>query len=192
MTQHQPDQVCERVLNAAEEILVGQGYSSMTIEAVAKQAGISKGGLLYHYASKEDLIQGMVERMVREWQGSLETVQRDLPPGPGRLIKALARCISEDPLLNDLNAEKTRRHRGLCGAIMAASSAHPHLLDPVRRSYETLLKEFAAHESLRGRGLAVMAIMDGLWFGSFFSLYTLSPIERRALLQEIEALVKII
>ncbi|GAC1627371.1 MAG: hypothetical protein NVS4B11_24620 [Ktedonobacteraceae bacterium] len=40
------------------------GVKRLTIEQVAKAAGMSRGGLLYHFASKEALIQGMLTRFI--------------------------------------------------------------------------------------------------------------------------------
>ncbi|MFL1379120.1 TetR/AcrR family transcriptional regulator, partial [Nocardiopsis protaetiae] len=39
----------DRILDALQEILVQEGYSSVTLEAVARAASVSKGGLLYHF-----------------------------------------------------------------------------------------------------------------------------------------------
>ncbi|GII98183.1 TetR family transcriptional regulator [Sediminihabitans luteus] len=54
----------DKVLDAFATILVTQGERAATIEAVAAQAGVSKGGLLYHFASKQALVDGLLERLV--------------------------------------------------------------------------------------------------------------------------------
>ena len=61
----------ERILNAAESRLLAGGPGALVIESVAADAGISKGGLLYHFPSKEALVAGLCERM-------LESFDRDL------------------------------------------------------------------------------------------------------------------
>ncbi|MEU3628569.1 TetR family transcriptional regulator [Amycolatopsis coloradensis] len=53
----------ERILDSYEEILIEQGPGGITLEAVAAHAGVSKGGLLYHFGSKEALVDGLVERL---------------------------------------------------------------------------------------------------------------------------------
>jgi AcrR family transcriptional regulator len=53
----------DAVLDAFEELLIGVGERAATLEAVAKQAGVSKGGLLYHFPNKEALIAAMLERL---------------------------------------------------------------------------------------------------------------------------------
>jgi AcrR family transcriptional regulator len=42
----------ENILRAANLVVVEEGVSRMTLEAVAREAGVSKGGLLYHFPSK--------------------------------------------------------------------------------------------------------------------------------------------
>jgi AcrR family transcriptional regulator len=53
----------ERILDAFEELLVQQGERGTTLEAVAAAAGVSKGGLLYHFGGKEALVDGLLARM---------------------------------------------------------------------------------------------------------------------------------
>ena len=46
----------ERILNAAQARLLTGGPTSLVLDAIASDAGVSKGGLLYHFPSKDDLI----------------------------------------------------------------------------------------------------------------------------------------
>lgn len=46
-----------------EELLITEGMRAATLDAVAAAAGVSKGGLLYHFKSKEALTAGLVEKM---------------------------------------------------------------------------------------------------------------------------------
>lgn len=56
----------DRILDALQEILVQEGGSSVTLDAVAAGAGVSKGGLLYHFPSKEAMFTGLVQRLVQQ------------------------------------------------------------------------------------------------------------------------------
>ncbi|WP_166355593.1 TetR/AcrR family transcriptional regulator [Phytoactinopolyspora limicola] len=53
----------DRILDALQEILTEAGLPGVTLEAVADNAGISKGGLLYHFPSKEAMLDAFVQRM---------------------------------------------------------------------------------------------------------------------------------
>jgi AcrR family transcriptional regulator len=52
-----------RILDALEELLLKRGLSGVTLENVASNAGISKGGLLYHFQTKDAMIEAMVRRL---------------------------------------------------------------------------------------------------------------------------------
>jgi AcrR family transcriptional regulator len=72
----------EAILRAAGRVVVEEGVSGMTLEAVACEAGVSKGGLLYRFPSKEALIASMIGRLIEVFA----------PPGGAlrkRVLKAL-------------------------------------------------------------------------------------------------------
>ncbi|MDO5628782.1 MAG: TetR/AcrR family transcriptional regulator [Mobilicoccus sp.] len=53
----------DRILDALETVLVEAGPAGATLEAVAAKAGVSKGGLLYHFGTKEALFTGLCDRL---------------------------------------------------------------------------------------------------------------------------------
>lgn len=56
-------QTRERILDAFVDQLVEEGLASVTLERVAQRAGVSKGGLLYHFGNKPALVEGLAERL---------------------------------------------------------------------------------------------------------------------------------
>src|SRR3954468_20172457 len=78
-----------RILDAAEAIVRARGVSGLTLEAAAKEAGVSKGGLLYHFGSKEALITGLLARMAEWMQADFEAHVAAQPAGPGRVARAM-------------------------------------------------------------------------------------------------------
>ncbi|WP_378942441.1 TetR/AcrR family transcriptional regulator [Mesorhizobium sp. ANAO-SY3R2] len=50
----------ERLFDAAICVALENGFGKVTLDAVARQAGISKGGLLHHFATKKHLIRAML------------------------------------------------------------------------------------------------------------------------------------
>ncbi|MBW0118178.1 TetR/AcrR family transcriptional regulator [Pseudonocardia abyssalis] len=53
----------DRVLDAYETLLIDHGPGAATLDAVAAAAEVSKGGLLYHFASKDALVTGLLDRL---------------------------------------------------------------------------------------------------------------------------------
>ena len=80
------------ILDSASRIVAEKGIFSLTIEAVAKEAGISKGGLLYHYRSKEVLVEKMVEHLAVNYRSKIANkAEADLEE-KGKWTRAYCRC----------------------------------------------------------------------------------------------------
>lgn len=72
-----PRSARDRVLDAAKAILVEQGAAHLTLDGVAALAGVSKGGLLYHFPSKAALVDGLAERLRAFTEANLAKAERD-------------------------------------------------------------------------------------------------------------------
>ena len=55
-----PDAVRRSILVAVETLATTQGPASITMQAVANAAGVTKGGVTHHFASKQALIEAML------------------------------------------------------------------------------------------------------------------------------------
>jgi len=117
----------EAVLRAASRVVAEEGVSGMTLEAVAREAGVSKGGLLYHFPSKEALIGGMIGRLIEGFEDALgRELRREEGGGGGRWSRAYARAsFTED-----------RWYLHVSAGLLAAVAEDPALLDPLRKGYE--------------------------------------------------------
>jgi TetR/AcrR family transcriptional repressor of nem operon len=54
-----------RILDAAERLMIGQGYNATSVDQVIAESSSSKGAFFHHFASKSDLALHLVERYVR-------------------------------------------------------------------------------------------------------------------------------
>lgn len=102
----------ERILDAAELCFARAGFHRCTMQDICKEAGVSPGALYVYFASKEDLIAGIVERDRAKFASEL----KDLSDAPD-LISALAklgeRYTMEEPhhkgvLHIEIGSEATR------------------------------------------------------------------------------------
>jgi AcrR family transcriptional regulator len=66
----------EAVLDAFESLLIEVGERAATLDAVARRAGVSKGGLLYHFPNKEAMISALLERMDQLVAGDVEAMAK--------------------------------------------------------------------------------------------------------------------
>jgi len=162
-----------RILDAAEAIVRARGVSGLTLDAAAKEAGVSKGGLLYHFGSKEALLTGLLARMAEWMRADFETCVADQPEGPGRVARSMMAWAFE------LTPEAMNERCDRAAAVFLAAFHHdPALLDPIRAVIARMREAVAADSLPAGHGGAIMAAGDGLFMARIFGLYTPTAQER--------------
>lgn len=158
----------DRVLDAAEGVVVRQGIANLTLEAVAADAGLSKGGLLYHFPSKDKLIEAMVVRCSDHWRAHTEEMYQAVPEGPGRMARGLLRH------LEDAEAWTEQCHQSSC-AVFAALAQNPELIDPMRAVHADLAERLRQEDLPVGVGETIIAAMNGLWLCRVLGLSVVDP-----------------
>jgi len=63
-----------RILDAAVRIINREGVRAVTFESVAAESGLTRGGLLYHFPSREALLRGIDQRLLEGWEASMQQV----------------------------------------------------------------------------------------------------------------------
>lgn len=164
-----------RILDAAEAIVRRAGVAALTLEAAAREAGVSKGGLLYHFASKEALLTGLLNRLAEFVSADFEAGVAAQAPGPGQVARAMLEWAVGMP-----QAEMEERCDRAAAVFLAAFHHDPALLDPMRRVIARMRERVMADGLPPGHGMAIMAAGDGLFMARIFGLYTLNQPERDA------------
>ncbi|MBX3359816.1 MAG: TetR/AcrR family transcriptional regulator [Phycisphaeraceae bacterium] len=155
----------DRVLDAAEAVVVRQGIANLTLEAVAADAGMSKGGLLHHFPNKDKLIEAMVVRCADQWREHMNEAYAATPEGPGRMARSM---LSH---LKDPDSWTEQCQRGSC-AVFAALAQNPALIQPMRAVYSEIRERLSKDGLPEGVGETVIAAMDGLWLYRVLGLTT--------------------
>lgn len=145
------------MLDAAETVVVRQGIANLTLDAVAAEAGMSKGGLLHHFPSKDRLVEALVTRSAESWRTCYTDAYARTPEGPGRMARALL-----DHCLSDAESWTGELKRS-SSACFAALAQNPSLMQPMRAVYAELHQRVADDGLAPGVGEAVAAAIDGLW-----------------------------
>jgi TetR/AcrR family transcriptional repressor of nem operon len=52
----------EKILDAAQDLILDRGYVGMTVEHVLAQVGITKGAFFHHFKTKDDLAKALLRR----------------------------------------------------------------------------------------------------------------------------------
>lgn len=147
----------QALLDAAEAVAIRDGVARLTFDAVAAEAGMSKGGVLHHFSSKEQLIEAMVRRTAGEWRECYMDAYERAPEGPGRM----ARGILNSCLLGDESWTEPLRRRFSC--VLAALTQNPSLVLSMRETYADIYSRLENDGLPPGTGEAVGAAIDGIW-----------------------------
>jgi hypothetical protein len=78
---HRTTPTPDRILAAAARIVLRDSVRHLTLDAVAREAKLSKGGVFYHFATKDALIQAMLARLIQSCERELAGPQHDAAPG---------------------------------------------------------------------------------------------------------------
>ena len=164
----------EAIIDAAEDAVIEVGASHLTLDAVAERAGISKGGLLYHFPNKDALLNAMLERLFADYQTRRAAVLESLPDSPGRELRAhILVGLSEDEI------EKRSRSRKVASAIIAAAANDPKFMGTIRQHCGGIIRRIATTDGvLDSCKLVVLLAVDGLVFWELMGMCPLEPKER--------------
>jgi AcrR family transcriptional regulator len=146
-----------RLLNSAERVVIRDGVAHLTLDAVAADAGMSKGGVLYHFRSKDDLIRGMVDRLIEEFEAEMERHVEADPEPAGRFMRAYLRSSFPEP------SEEFARHNQVAAALLAAIVNNPALLDPICERFKVHQERLLADGLDPVRVNLIRLAADGLW-----------------------------
>jgi AcrR family transcriptional regulator len=175
------DSARERIIDAAEQVVIELGARHLTFDAVASKAGVSRGGLLYHFPDKEAILKGMLDRLMERTIERRARKRAELAEGTEREI--VAHVLS--------SLEKDDKAERACAAALFASGAHdPGLLAPIKEEYGKLMDDFTRN-GLRFERAAVIALAtDGLRLLELLSISPFNEEERSRIVKEMISLAK--
>ncbi len=142
----------DRILDAVGQLSTELGAGNFTLEQVAQAAGVSKGGLLYHFPTKEALLLAMGERYLRSFESGRREARERLPDEPSADLKASVLGLLCRPDSQPCQA----------AAILTAAANSPELVAMFRTSLIDYTAELASWQGSFERKAIVSLAIDGL------------------------------
>jgi len=119
-----------QILAAAAELFSRGGYQGVTVDAIARKAGTSKGNLYWHFGSKQEILQLLFEDILQRFDPLLrEIVGGDAPPRDK--LRALTRALLEAAAANPEAM-----------SLVLQIAAQPELRDMVSAEYVLLMSRY--------------------------------------------------
>jgi AcrR family transcriptional regulator len=158
------------ILEAACRVVLNKGVNALTLDSTAREAGVSKGGLLYHFPSKNSLITGMLERLISTFDLALD---QELAKNNGNWLSAYVKVsMMTDPTYDQLSS-----------ALIAAIANEPELLKPLQDRFSEWQKRAEEYASSPEIGTLIRLAMDGLWISDLMGFAPPTPALRKKLLR---------
>ena len=162
------------MLQAAEMVVLEEGAGNLTLDAVARRAGVSKGGVIYNFRSKDALLEAMVDRLIEHSIAAHQTASEKLPDRPGRALRAYVQNSLRTPDENDR----------VSSALLAIIANSPQLLARVGAYFHKRFLEVSADVPLERVALIHMAT-EGLWMMELMQTSPLTKAQRARLAKEL-------
>jgi AcrR family transcriptional regulator len=157
------------ILDAASKVILDKGVEALTIDAVAQEADISKGGLFYHFPSKKNLIEGMINRLISEIDSLLEA---ELVKSGGDFLPAYIRASFVT------NPQWTK----LSCALIAAIANDPDLIKPLQKRFSEMQDRIARAAFSPEIGTLIRLALDGMWISDIYGFAPPPPELREKML----------
>lgn len=168
----------ERILAAATEITKEQGPAHMSLDAVAARAGVSKGGLLYHFPSKAKLLEAIVANHVDFAREAI--------------LSAAAR---DEKRANCFGRAYVEAFRGECkdgpppAGILAAIAENPGFIDPIRKFQKEIVERLRRECPDPRPALTAFLAIEGIRALDLFDAQVLTAGERATLIDYMKDLM---
>ncbi|PRB19178.1 TetR/AcrR family transcriptional regulator [Microbacterium sp. MYb62] len=104
----------ERILDAAEELVLARGFDAMSVASIAGHAGIGKGAVYLEFAGKHEILDALLQRGTTRMNDRVRAELGD-HPRLSSAYRASARALSDDALMTAAFLDD----RGILGAHVA-------------------------------------------------------------------------
>ncbi|MCY1055978.1 TetR/AcrR family transcriptional regulator [Nannocystis sp. SCPEA4] len=172
----------ERLLDAAQRLILERGLSGLSVEAVISEVGLSKGGFFHHFKTKNDLILALLDRLVRRMDGFVaELAAKDPQPRGARLRAQIA-------LSFDSKRQEAEAPQALLLAFVEAVKSQPTVRRLARELNAQAVARDVGEGIPEGRAMLIQFALDGFWLSEAVGTAALTAKQRRALRDELIAL----
>lgn len=169
--------VRDRILEAAERVVGDVGAARMTLDGVAHAAGVSKGGLLYHFPSKEALLGALAKRYVEGMADCIDQAKSGTGETEGRDLKA---CI-----VGILEQQPRAKMLGMGAALFAAAANDLTLLEVIRERIAQHTRQLETSNLDFARAAIVILAIDGLMMRESLRISSYTDEQRERVVKEL-------
>lgn len=170
----------DKIVAAAVELAREVGPGHVSLDAVAHRAGVSKGGLLYNFPSKQKLLEAIVSFHLETFETALAEKTASSLERPDSVIAA---CV-------DLFEIECKEGALPASGFLAALVENPDLLLPVRALNRGLLDRIRANASDESAALVAFMALEGLRCLPILDIDVLTEEERQLVIGRLQEMAR--
>lgn len=159
------------LLHSALQVVTRDGFGAMTLDAVAKAAGVSKGGLIHYFPSKDALVAGMLDFYGEQLEREIEQRIAVDPQATGRRVRAMLHIAF--PWLETGAAAQPSEQSDVIRmflAMITAAGVNRDLLAPLRDRARKMIARMFEHDPDAEWQLLTWLAVDGMMLWQFLGL----------------------
>ena len=141
----------DRIITGALELAHRDGFDALTFDALAEHVGLTRGGIIYHFRTKTELLEGIANAFFERWRAeALEALGKPIAQASrAERIEALTRSVVDGEILP--------------GEVSFMLSATPEA-EMLKETWNTLRREWVGEirELTAMQRVALLAV-DGWW-----------------------------
>ena len=164
----------DKICDAAIQITVRDGLLAMTLDAVAKEAGISKGGVMYHFPSKDELVRGVLDYFSQQCETMLMRRVVDDPEPRLRWARCMLDCMFPESPESDSNAGDGQMSSEVLSrffmAMLTGAVTCPSAMQPLRQLATRMRNRFMSDPKEGMDQILVWLAIDGLFLWQFMGI----------------------
>jgi AcrR family transcriptional regulator len=162
------------LLDSALDLIAERGVADLTYDALVERTGVSKGGLLYHFGSKDVLIEALAERLIERYAEARRRTTESLPDTPSRELKGYA-------IASMHNRSKADR----ASARLRMSGLYDNR--PGKAYYAQRFREISAEIDFDRAAIVHLAV-EGLWYMELAGVSPFTAMQRRRIVMKLLSL----
>jgi AcrR family transcriptional regulator len=163
----------DALMEAVESVARREGVSGLSIDAVAREVGISKSSVVYDCGSKAGLLTAFTRYQLCQHRERFNDLLQAHAGQPNAWLRAMIDVGREAPSEDDV---------AMTMLISASMGEHAECREPVRQALAEDARRVAADAEDQGKMLQVLLALHGLLFLECFGLQRFDEITRQELL----------
>ncbi len=157
----------QQLLEAARVQFIKKGYRATTTDAIARQTGLTKGALYFHFKSKEEIFCELIKQATGQFAAAFDP-DTDKRLSPGDVLELLRKIDTSR------NMPRTRHSLDMRAEAMKLPRVKAHVNKAVRRTIEVVAecldsKYVRSKRQRRQMATLIFALYDGLTLGKQMS-----------------------